>query len=107
MNDCSEKKERRKKVNQIRKMKAEFWERERKTNASVWKGSGWIRAVERMPRDREVVGLNPPRCWAFLFSSLSYQYCVLSEVPYGGATLLIFHKKDTYPCSLRVLTCMD
>ena len=35
-------------------------------------GSGCSTAVERMPRNREVVGSNPAGCWAFfLFSILS------------------------------------
>ena len=34
--------------------------------------SGCSTAVERMPHDKEVVGWNPARCWAF-FSSLSHQ----------------------------------
>ena len=51
-------------------------------------GSGCITAVEHTPHDREVVGSNPAGCWAF-FSSLSYQKCVLNQVPCGGASELI------------------
>ena len=46
------------------------------------------KAVEQTPHDREVIGLNRDRCWAFSFSSLSYQ--VLNHVPQGGVTPLIF-----------------
>ena len=53
-------------------------------------GSGCGTSVEHTPRDRVVVGSNPAGCWAFFFSSLSYQECVLNQVPHGGATLLIY-----------------
>ena len=53
-------------------------------------GSGCDTGVEHRPRNREVVGLNPARCWAFFFSFLSYQYWVHTQVPHGGETLLIF-----------------
>ena len=44
-----------------------------------------------MPHDIEVMGSNPVGCWDFfLFLSLSFQKCVLNQVPNGGATLLIF-----------------
>ena len=43
-------------------------------------GSGCSTAVERRPRNREVVGSNPARCWAF-FSSLFSQWCILNLGP--------------------------
>ena len=43
-------------------------------------GSGWGTVEEHTPRDREVMGSNPARCWAFFFSSLSYQWCVPNQV---------------------------
>ena len=52
-------------------------------------GAGCGTAVEHTPRDKDVMGLNPAGCWAFLFSSLSYQQSVLNQVPPGGSTLLI------------------
>ena len=53
--------------------------------------------VAHWSMDREVLGSIPARSWAF-FSSLSYQKCVLNQVPRGGATLLIFlHKMLSYP----------
>ena len=45
--------------------------------------------VTHRTTDREVLGLIPTGSWAF-FSILSYQQCVLNQVPHGGATLLIF-----------------
>ena len=39
--------------------------------------------------DQKVLGSIPAGSWAF-FSSLSYQKCVLNQVPHGGASLLIF-----------------
>ena len=39
------------------------------------------------------------------FPSLSHQWCVLNQVPHGGATLLIFLKKY-WPCSFS-LKCTD
>ena len=53
-------------------------------------GSGCIKALERMPHDREVMGLNPAGGWAFIFSYLPYQMRILYQVPRRGATLLIF-----------------
>ena len=57
-------------------------------------------AVERRPRNREVMGLNPTRRWAF--SSLYPLNCVsLIQVPQGGAKVLIFLQKYAQSCSLR------
>ena len=36
--------------------------------------------VEDTPYDREDVGLNLAGCLAYIFSSLSYQLCILREV---------------------------
>ena len=52
-------------------------------------GAGCGAVVEHTPRDKDVIGLNPAGCWAFLFSSLFYQRSVLNKVSHGGATLLI------------------
>ena len=54
-------------------------------------GSSCSTAIEHMLHDREVMGSNPVGCW--VFSSLPYQWCILNQVPHGGATLLIFFKK--------------
>ena len=48
--------------------------------------------VAHRTTDREVPGSIPTGSWAF-FSSLSYQKCVLNQVPRGGASLLIFLHK--------------
>ena len=45
--------------------------------------SGCGAVVERTPHNREVVGLIPAGCWAFF--SFRPQYCVLKQVPQGGA----------------------
>ena len=36
-------------------------------------GSSSSTVAESIPRDREVMGLNPTKCWAFFFSSLPDQ----------------------------------
>ena len=56
---------------------------------------GWAvvvaQVVAHRTTDREVPGSIPTGSWGFfLFSTLSYQKCVLNQVPRGGATLLIF-----------------
>ena len=43
-------------------------------------GSGCSTPVEQMIRDREVVGSDHTRYWAFFYSPLSYQYCILNQV---------------------------
>ena len=49
--------------------------------------------VAHQTMNREVQGLIPAGSWVFFFA-ISYQKCVLNQVPGGGATLLIFlHKK--------------
>ena len=53
-------------------------------------GGGCSTAVEHMPHDRYDVGSNSAGFRAFFLSSLSYQKCVLNQVPRGGATPLIF-----------------
>ena len=45
--------------------------------------------VAHWTTDWEVLGSISAGSWAF-FSSLSYQKCVLNQVPRGGASLLIF-----------------
>ena len=55
-------------------------------------GSACSTAVVHTPHDREVVGLNPAGSWAF-FSSLSYQLCILNQVPHRRGTLLILSRK--------------
>ena len=52
-------------------------------------GSDCSTSVEHMPRNREVVGLNPARYWIF---SILYPFssATLIQVPRGDATLLIF-----------------
>ena len=57
--------------------------------------SGLAEVVACRTTDREFPSLFPTGSWAFFFSSLSflslYQWCVLNQVPRGGATLLIFN----------------
>ena len=71
-------------------------------------GSGCSKVVECTPCNREVVDLNPVGCWAFSllcpFSSVS-----LSQVPPGGATLLIFllKKLSCAPRGKASLICMN
>ena len=48
---------------------------------SVRQCSDCSSAVEHTLCDREFVGSNPTRCWLFLFSFLSYRYCILNQVP--------------------------
>ena len=45
----------------------------------------WAAAVEHMPRNQEIVGSNPTRCWAFFF----FFHLFLLECPksQGGASL--------------------
>ena len=45
-----------------------------------------------------VMSLIPAGSWAF-FSSLSFQKCVLNQVPRGRATLLIFLDKKMFACA--------
>ena len=52
--------------------------------------------VAHRTTDREILGLIP--AGSFFLFSLSYQKCVLNQVPRGGATLLIFlHKMLSCP----------
>ena len=58
-----------------------------------WMGCGCSTAVEHMPLNKKVMGLNPSGCWAF-FSFLSlptfhHQYSAFSHVPQGGASLTV------------------
>ena len=55
--------------------------------------------VAHRTRDREVPGSIPTESWVFsrlfLFSFVSVnQWCVLNQVARGGATLLLFPKKN-------------
>ena len=58
--------------------------------------------VAHRTTDREVQGSIPTGSWAFFLLSLSLlfpfssvnQWCVLNQVPRGGATLLLFPKKN-------------
>ena len=67
---------------------------------SDYNKSGCSTAVEHTSCNREVVGSNPAGWWAF-FSSLSYQWCILNQVPHGGATLQIFLYKCFLPFRVR------
>ena len=53
-------------------------------------GSGCSTVVELTPHNREVVGSNPARCWAFLSLLYSLSTVSLIQVTQGGTTLLIF-----------------
>ena len=68
------------------------------TRSAIHVLRGCSTAVEHMPRNLEVVGLNPARCWAyfllffsFLLSLPTYlhKWSDLNQVPQGGATLTV------------------
>ena len=62
--------------------------RENLAAINVWKKCA---AVERTPRNIEVVGSNPTRCWAFF--PLLYPLSSVSLIQIPQATLLIFLQK--------------
>ena len=60
-----------------------------------YRGRGCSPAVEHMPCNLEVVGLNPAGCWAFFFFFLSFptflhQRSVLSQVSLGSVSLPVW-----------------
>ena len=60
-------------------------------------GLGCSPAVEHMPHNQEIVGLNPAGCWAFSSSSnfptLLHQWSVLKHAPQGGASLTVRYER--------------
>ena len=59
-----------------------------KCKLSWSKGSSCSKAEEFMPHDRDIVCSIPAGCLAFF--SFYPQLCLLNQVPWGGAALLIF-----------------
>ena len=57
-------------------------------------GGYWLYHKSRVhSNSQDVVGLNPPRCWAFfLFSFSVSKKSVRKQVIQGDAKVLIFHK---------------
>ena len=64
-------------------------------------GSGCITAVERMPHDREVVGLNPAGCWAFFLFSIPSVVRALNSGLSWRCNTTDFLIKYALPRSLR------
>ena len=64
-------------------------------------GRGCITAVENMPRHLEVVGSNPPGCWAFFFflyfPTFLHQWSVLNQVWVETGSISTDWVKSTRP----------